>query len=91
MLGEGLLTVEAARVQARKLTDQIEALEREIAAASDASPLAELLSAEDAVGAVRALTPKSARELVRSLMVVRILPAGKGVRFSPEQVEITWR
>jgi DNA invertase Pin-like site-specific DNA recombinase len=91
MLGDGLLTVEAARVQARKLTDQIEALEREISAASDASPLAELLSAEDAVGAVRALTPKSARELVRWLMVVRILPAGKGVRFSPEQVEITWR
>lgn len=31
------------------------------------------------------------RRVVRALMDVRLLPAGKGVRFSPEHVQIDWK
>jgi hypothetical protein len=31
------------------------------------------------------------REVIKALMDVRILPAGKGVRFDPEQVRLQWK
>ncbi len=32
-----------------------------------------------------------ARQVVDELMTVTLLPAGKGVRFSPEHVRIEWK
>lgn len=90
MLAEGLLTAEAVRVQAQRLTGQIDGLERAIAAATGSSPLAAVVGVEDVAEALSDLPLLELREILRTLMRVRILPAGKGVRFSRDQVEVTW-
>jgi len=41
--------------------------------------------------ALQALTLLEVREVVKALMVVRVLPCGRGVRFSPEQIQIEWK
>lgn len=91
LLAEGLLGAESVRVQARKLGEQIEGLEREIAAAEGSSPLTEVIVAEDVETALRGLPLLRLRDVVRVLCDVVILPAGKGVRFSPDQVRIEWK
>ena len=90
MLGDGLVSVEAAKAQARRLTDEISEVEREIAKAVGSSPLAKVVGTGDLVATLSGLTFAEFREIVRALAVVRILPAGKGVRFNPSQVEISW-
>lgn len=91
LLAEGLLGAEAVKVQARKLGGQIDALEREISAAEGDSPLTDLVGADDVADRLAALTLLEVREVIRVLCDVVILPAGKGVRFSPEQVQIEWK
>ena len=80
----GLLTSEAVRSQAGKLTDQIDSLERQITAATGTDPLARLAQAGDVAKAVERMSLRELREAISALMIVRILPAGKGIRFSPE-------
>jgi hypothetical protein len=91
LLADGLLGVEAAREQARKLSDRIGELEREIDAATGHSPLVGVIGAEDVRATLEALPLPRLREIVRTLCDVVILPAGKGVRFSPDQVRIDWK
>jgi site-specific DNA recombinase len=91
MLGDGLLSSEAVRVQAERLTDTIDDLERQIMAASGTDPLATLAQAGDVAAAVDRMSLRDLREAIRVLMTVRILPAGKGVRFNPEHVQIDWK
>lgn len=91
LLAEGLLGPDSVRVQATKLGKQIEVIEREIAAAEGSSPLTEVIGADDVVAALEALPILKIREVVRTLCDVVILPAGKGARFSPEQVRIEWK
>jgi site-specific DNA recombinase len=91
MLGDGLLSSEAVRVQAERLTGQIDDLERQIMAVSGDDPLATLAQAGDVVAAIGRMSLHELRDAIRVLMTVRILPAGKGVRFNPEQVQIEWR
>ncbi|MGY2702218.1 recombinase family protein [Nocardioides sp. HB32] len=91
MLAEGLLGADAVRAQAQKLSDQIGALERQISAATDGSPLAPVVGAEDVRATLDGLPLTQVREIIRVLCDVVILPAGKGVRFSPEQVQIDWQ
>ena len=91
LLADGLLTPAAVRTQAQRLTDQISDLERQIEAAIGTSPLARVIDSGDVDAALKALSLLEVREVIRALMDVRILPAGKGVRFDPKHVEIAWR
>jgi len=91
LLADGLLTPAAVRAQAQRLTDQISDLERQIEAAIGTSPLARVIDSGDVLAALEALSLLDVREVIKALMDVRILPAGKGVRFNPEHVQIEWR
>jgi DNA invertase Pin-like site-specific DNA recombinase len=91
LLADGLLTAEAVRAQASKLTALIDGLERHIQAATGTDPLARLTQAVDVVNAVQRMSLRDLREAIRALMTVRILPAGKGIRFDPEQVHMEWK
>jgi len=91
LLADGLLTPAAVRTQAQRLTDQISDIERQIEAAIGTSPLARVIDSGDVLAALEALSLLEVREVIKALMDVRILPAGKGVRFNPEHVEIEWR
>lgn len=91
MLAEGLLTREAVRTQAGRLTNQINDLERQMQTAAGTSPLAQVLDSSNVTAALQALTLLEVREVVKALMVVRVLPCGSGVRFRPEQVQIEWK
>jgi site-specific DNA recombinase len=91
LLADGLLTPDAVRTQAKRLADQIGDLERQIDAATGSSPLAPLVDSENVATTFDGLPVKTRREVVRTLLDVRILPAGKGIRFTPEQVELTWK
>jgi site-specific DNA recombinase len=91
LLADGLLTPAAVRTQAQRLTDQISGLERQIEAAIGSSPLARVIDSGDVAATLERMTLLEVREVIKALMVVRILPAGKGVRFHYRQVEITWR
>lgn len=91
LLADGLLTPAAVRTQAQRLTDQISDLERQIEAAIGTSPLARVVDSNDVSAALDRLTLLELREVIRELMTVRILPAGKGIFFDPQQVEIEWR
>jgi site-specific DNA recombinase len=91
LLADGLLSPEAVRVQAKRLGGQIDSLERQIEAALGASPLAEVVGEDDVAAALDRLPLLKVREVVRTLCDVVILPAGKGVRFSPDQVRIEWK
>lgn len=91
LLAEGLLGADAVKVQARKLGDQIATIEREIDTATGSSPLAAVVGASDVRARLDDLSMLSVREIIRTLCDVVILPAGKGVRFSPEQVRIEWK
>lgn len=91
MLADGILSPEVVKVQARRLTDQISGLEREIDAATGASPLAAVIGSTDVRERLDSLPLLTVREIIRTLCEVVILPAGKGIRFAPEQVRIDWK
>jgi site-specific DNA recombinase len=91
LLADGLLTPAAVRVQAQRLGSQVDALERQIDAASGTSPLVDVLTSDDVNAALQALPLLKVREVIRTLMDVGILPAGKGRKFDPEQVLIKWK
>lgn len=91
LLTDRLLTPAAVRVQAQRLTDQISDLERQIEAAVGTSPLARVVDSGDVAATLEQLTVLEVREVIKELMDVRILPAGKGVRFNPEHVVPDWR
>ncbi|WP_347351724.1 recombinase family protein [Intrasporangium sp.] len=91
LLALGLMAREAVKDSAQRLTSQIADLERKIDAANGASPVARVLGAEDVAAAYGALSLMDKREVIRTLMTVRILPVGKGVRFRPEHVDMTPR
>jgi site-specific DNA recombinase len=90
LLADGLLTPGAVRVQAGRLSQQIDGLERQIDTATGDNPLADVMDSADISVALAALPLLKLRDVIRSLMEVTILPAGKGVRFTPEQVAINW-
>lgn len=91
LLADGLLTAESVRGQATRLGDQIGDLERQIDAATGASPLLAVVTADDVAAALNDLPLLKVREVIRTLMEIRIMPAGKGVRFAPKQVVLEWR
>jgi site-specific DNA recombinase len=91
LLADGLLTPESVREQASRLTAKMDQLNRDIDAATGESPVNEVLAQDDVEQSFRALPLVKQREVIRLLLDVVILPAGKGARFTPEQVEIRWK
>ncbi|MFC7505962.1 recombinase family protein [Nocardioides sp. GCM10030258] len=91
MLADGLLSADAVREQAQRLTAQISELEREISAAIGDSPLTPLIGAGDVRRTLDELPLSKRRDVIRTLCTVTIMPAGKGIRWSPDQVRIEWR
>lgn len=90
LLADGLLGPEAVREQARRLTEQIGELERKMRTVTGDSPLSSLVGVDDIAAVLNAMPLTHLRELIRSLCIPVILPAGKGVRFHPEQVHVDW-
>lgn len=91
LLADGLLSASAVRERSGDLTRKINDLEDRIGHALGESPLAALADAEDVRAAWESLSLRSRKQVVELLMTVTILPAGKGVRFDPEQVQVEWR
>lgn len=91
MLADGLLPASKVRDQAKVLTGRITDIERQVDAALGDSPLGEVIGADDVAQRLDELPLASRRAIIRELCDVLILPAGKGVRFDPEQVRIEWK
>jgi len=91
LLADGLMSPTAVREQAGKLARELEKVEQQIAAATGTDPVTALVQSDDVRARWAATSMAARRKIVRSLMTVTVLPAGKGVRFSPEQVQIEWR
>ena len=91
LLADGLLSPAAVRVQAGKLAKDLDGIEGRIAAALGDNPAAALAGAADVEAAWAGLPLQSRRAVIRTLMTVTVLPAGKGARFTPEQVRIEWK
>lgn len=89
MLAEGLLSETAVRQQAGKIGEQLRSIEDNLAAASTLNPAAAVIGADDVDAAWAELPLGSKRQIIRAMMDVTILPAGKGIRFHPEQVLTT--
>ncbi|MGI8700373.1 MAG: recombinase family protein [Nocardioidaceae bacterium] len=91
MLADGLLAASAVRKQAKALGERLRAVEAQIDSSSPGDPLAALVTSEDVEATWKGLTIKRQRAVIDAVAVVRILPAGKGIRWAPEQVRIEWR
>ncbi|MGY1778772.1 recombinase family protein [Geodermatophilus sp. SYSU D01036] len=88
LLADGLMSAAVVRERSQQLTAKIAALEDRIAQALGESPLTALTSAEDVRIAWEELGIRERKQVVETLMTVTILPAGRGARFSPDQVHI---
>jgi site-specific DNA recombinase len=91
LLADGLLSASAVRERSQGLTQKINAIEDRISSVLGESPVAALTSADDVSSAWEAMPLRDRKQVVDLLMTVTILPAGKGQRFDPEQVQIEWR
>jgi site-specific DNA recombinase len=91
LLAEGLLSPAAVRVQAAKLSKGIEAVEGRIAVALGDNPAAVVAGSDDVAEAWDGLPLVTRRSIIRTLMTVTVLSAGKGARFDPEQVRMDWK
>jgi site-specific DNA recombinase len=88
LLADGLMSAASVREQAGKLSKALADVERSITAAEHLNPAAGVIGAEGVAEARQALPIANKRQVVRALMDLTMLPAGKGVRFSPSQVQI---
>lgn len=79
-----------ARIEAKLLVEIKEAERRAVPRGMPA--VVTMLTGADVAGRWGELTVIQRRQVIRALMTVRILPAGKGTRsFNPNSVEIIWR
>lgn len=90
LLADGLLSPTAVREQAGRITRELLEVERRISTADGDNPAAAVAAADDVGAAWQSLGLVERRAVVRVLMDVTIAAAGKGARFSPEQVRIKW-
>ena len=91
LLADGLLSPASVREQAGRLSTELKAIEGRIATAVGDNPAVQVASAADVGTAWEALTLAQRRAIVRLLMTVTVERAGKGARFTPEQVRIEWK
>jgi site-specific DNA recombinase len=91
LLADGLLSASVVRERSGELTRKIGDLEDRISRVLGESPITALADADDVQAAWEAMPLRNRKQVVNLLMAVTILQAGKGVRFTPEQVRIEWR
>jgi site-specific DNA recombinase len=91
MLADGLLSPSAVREQAGRLSSELHQVEGDLSAADSINPAAEIIAADDVGESWAGQSLGIRRQIIRSLMDVTVLPAGKGVRFTPEQIKIDWK
>lgn len=85
---DGNLTAEQVRAATERLTGQIGELESRLADSGRARMLGDLGSGS----AYLALSDARRGQVIDTLMRVRVMPPGRGVRtFRPESVQITWK
>lgn len=89
MYADGLLSETSARQQAGRLSQEIQAISDSLATSDVLNPAAAVISSADTDDAWHELSLGSKRQIIRALMDVTVLPAGKGTRFAPEQVLTT--
>jgi site-specific DNA recombinase len=88
---DGLLSAAAVRDRSAALTRRISDLEERIGRALGTSPVVALADADDVRAAWQAMPLIDRKQVVDLLMTVTILPAGKGQRFTPAQVQVEWK
>ncbi|GAB3349991.1 recombinase family protein [Modestobacter lapidis] len=91
LLADGLLSASAVRDRSQQLTSRINDLEDRISRVLGESPITALADSEDVLTAWETMPLRDRKQVVDLLMAVTILPAGKGHRFSPDQVQVDWR
>jgi hypothetical protein len=79
------------REQTRKLADRLREIEATTERASGDDPVAALVGSEDVHKAWQGLNLAAKRSVMDTLARITILPAGKGIRWKPDQVRIDWR
>lgn len=90
LAAEGMVDAADVREQAGRLTGKIAEVEAAIAAADVYNPAAALSHAADVGKAWADLPLGTQRKIIRALLTVTILPAGRGKDFDPDQVDIKW-
>lgn len=91
LLADGLMSVAAVREQSSKLSLDLARIEDALLASQSLNPASAVAGAPDVAGAWQALPLAGRKQIIRALMTVTILPAGKGTRFSPDHIRIHWR
>ncbi|MDN4611072.1 recombinase family protein [Arthrobacter burdickii] len=91
MVADGLTSPGTGRELAAKLTNQLNDVSADIDAAGATNPAAALLMENDVAAAWAALPVGNKRRIIRALIDVTLMPAGKGVRFSAEQLRLQWK
>ncbi|MEQ4518495.1 recombinase family protein [Pseudarthrobacter sp. B907] len=91
LLADGLLSAAAVREQSGKLGRALADVEAAIASSTGLNPAAAVVGADDVGKAWDGLPLGTQRQIIRALMTVTVMPAGKGVRFDPEQIQIEWK
>lgn len=88
---DGALTASQLRAATERLRERLAAVEHELADAGRVDILGPLVSADDVRAAWDGMSVARRRTVIELLMVVRLLPPGRGTRtFRPETVEIEW-
>lgn len=91
LLAEGVLTAAGVRKASERIRSDLEDVDRERASLHSGDELAQLVSASDVQARWDGLDLAARRSVVDALMTVTILPAGKGARFTVDQVQMQWR
>jgi site-specific DNA recombinase len=89
MLAEGLLSAVAVREQAGKIRTELDSVSAALDAVDNLNPAASIIHAPNVPVAWKETPLGQKRQIIRALMDVTVLPAGKGVRFDPSQVLAT--
>lgn len=88
---DGAITAAQMRIATERLRAHLADVEGQQSLSSRGHVLAPMVNAKDVSAAWDRLSLGEQRAVINTLMSVTILPAGKGGRFNPEHVRITWR
>lgn len=92
LLADGLLSPTAVREQAGRIGRELDSVSASIEAAEGLNPLAAFTGAVDVPVTWVALSLGVKRQIIRSLVAITVLSAGKGVRFDGDkQIRLEWK
>ncbi|WP_052207610.1 recombinase family protein [Sinomonas humi] len=91
LLSEELVTEADVRDDLQRIRKRLAEIEGELDRATVTDPLSAFVGTEDAAAAWAATPLEDQRKILRQLAAITMLPAGRGVRFSPEQVRFDWK